>query len=157
MVMFSGAVVRKAHALAALALLALALPARPGEPVGDQVAATWRERAALAERRLAGRQLDACDRAVEEAFRSARGEVTKDGQRQYALAIRIEGRLLLVTYGYKGKRLDTFAVAALPAGWFAYQKADGKTLTVLLSDGPRCALDLCTSGPTADGPCEERR
>jgi hypothetical protein len=55
------------------------------------------------------------------------------------------------------ERLETFAMLALPPGWFALQKADSKTLTVLLSDGSKCALDLCTDGPTADGPCAEKR
>lgn len=140
---------------AALALLVLAGAAGAGERVDDPVASTWKERAALAEKRLGGQKLDACDRGVEEAFRSSRMEVTKDGRR-YVLPIRIDGKLLLVIYGYKGKELDTFALAALPAGWFAYQKADSKTLTVLLSDGSQCALDLCTSGPTAEGTCGGR-
>jgi hypothetical protein len=79
-------------------------------------------------------------------------EATKTG-RHVVLPIRIDGKLLLVTYDYKGTELYSFWMVALPAGWHAYQRADSKTLTVLLSEGSRCALDLCTSGPTAEGPC----
>ncbi len=129
-------------------------PAFAGEPVADPVRAVWRARAQLATKKLAGSGLDACDRGVELAFEEAEERASGD-HRLYMLAIRVDGKQLLVTYNYEGQRLESFGIAALPPGWFTVQKTESRTLTVLLSNGSKCALDLCTTDPGSDGPCAE--
>jgi hypothetical protein len=130
-------------------------PARAAETEPDAIGKAWRARAALAAKKLAGPGLDACDRGVEAAFQHP-SEKVSGNQRSFLLTIEVGDQAMMVSYSYEGQRLDSFAIVALPARWFALQKADSKTLTVLLGSG-KCALDLCTNDPLIDGPCVEKR
>jgi len=146
-----------AHILSFLAsIVILGAIVRPAAAGPDPVSAAWRARAELAAKRLAGPGLDACDRGVELAFQHPEEKVT-GSRRAFFLSIEVDGNAMLVTYSYEMQRLEAFGVVALPPGWFALQKAGSKTLTVLLSHGSKCALDLCTDDPTAGGPCAEKR
>lgn len=143
--------------LASIAIFgAVVRPADAGEVAPDPISAAWRARAELAGKKLAGPGLDACDRGVELAFQHPKENVS-GSRHDFLLAIEVDGKEMLVTYSYESQRLEAFGIVALPPRWFALQKADSKTLTVLLSNGSKCALDLCTNDPTADGPCAERR
>ncbi|NBD08515.1 hypothetical protein [Corallococcus silvisoli] len=126
-------------------------PTRGGAPVADSVAAAWRARVELATKRLEGARLDACDRAVELAFKSVEVS-TKDNQRRFGLVIEIEGKAMLVAWSYNGQKLVDFSIGALPPKWFLRQVAGQKTLTVLPAELD-CALDLCPPSPLANGPC----
>ncbi|QSQ19445.1 hypothetical protein JY651_29490 [Pyxidicoccus parkwayensis] len=126
-------------------------PARGGAPATDSVAAAWKTRAELASKRLESAGLDACDRAVEMAFKSATAS-SKGGKRMFALELAIKGKTMMVAWGYNGQKLDDFSIATLPPRWFIRQVAGHKTLSVLPSELD-CAFDLCPDDPLANGPC----
>ncbi|MGZ6162424.1 MAG: hypothetical protein ACXWLS_03765 [Myxococcaceae bacterium] len=128
---------------------------RADEPK-DQVDTTWRARKELAQSRIAKGGLDACDLALEKAFKTAKLTKEKD-VRSYDLTIDVDGRVLGAFYRYTGDKLDGFALVAMPSQWVAYQKADSKTIRFIVAPPQACAFSLCTSGPTADGPCETTR
>ena len=114
--------------------------------------ATWKARQDLARQRIAKGGLDACDLALERAFEASK-EKSEGGWRTYELAVDVEGQVLLAAYRYEGNRFDGFGLVRLPSKWVAYQRADSKTLRLLISEPHSCAFSLCTRGPTADGAC----
>lgn len=126
-------------------------PARGGTPTTDSVATAWKARAERASKRLEGAGLDACDRAVETAFKSA-ALSSKGGKRMAVLEIEINGKVMMVAWGYNGQKLADFSIGNLPPRWITRQVAGQKTLTVLSSDFD-CAFDLCPQDPLANGPC----
>ena len=97
--------------------------------------------------------LDPCDLAVERAFQSHEREV-EGAKRHFSLDIELDGARLIATYEYSGGKLAVFSLTGVPSSWALYQKAGSKTLTFQLGEG-RCAFDLCTAGPTPDGPCNK--
>ena len=119
--------------------------------------ASWKSRAELANRRLAAPALlDACDKALEQAFKKAKVDLADNGT-LYSLEIVIDGATALVTYAYfRSGDLDSFAVVSLPPGWVVYQKTKSKTLRFIVPGSAKCAFDLCTDGPTAEGRCAEK-
>lgn len=125
----------------------------PPTTPADPVEATWKARSELAKKRLEKGGLDPCDLAVERAFQSYEREV-EDAKRQFSLDIELDGARLIAKYEYAGGKLAVFGLTGVPSTWALYQKAGSKTLTFLLGEG-RCAFDLCTAGPTPDGPCNK--
>jgi hypothetical protein len=126
-----------------------------GESAREGVEATWKSRVELSTRRLAvPGLLDACDKAIEQAFQKSKPN-TGDTGTLYPLEIEIDGRKALVTYNYKGGQLDAFAVLSLPSSWILFQRPNSKTVRFVVGDA-KCAFDLCTNGPTAEGKCPEK-
>ena len=121
----------------------------------DAVDSTWSARGDLARKRIAAGGLDACDTAVEEAFRDAKATV-ESGVRDYGLDVHIGEERLVVLYRYKASRLEAFAMLHVPAEWAVYQPAGSKTLRFIV-DAQKCAFSLCTNGPTSDGPCDKKK
>jgi hypothetical protein len=144
--------------LAALGL-GLALGSSAGivraEKEPDAVSKAWRARAELAGRKLASGKLDACDRAVEEAFAAAREDNTGK-VRSFAMPLKLGGEAALVTYFYSGQTLESFTLGLMPKKWLIMQRATSKTVSIAPIGGD-CALDLCTNNPTVDGPCPDDR
>ncbi len=138
-----------------LALLLLghqaAISAENRPPAADVLDGAWKHRAQAARKKLSKPGLDACDGAVERGFEQFQMTRSKD-ERTYSLRIRINGQTMTASYVYRGARLGEFVVSALPPRWLAVQKANSKTLSVLVGDA-NCALDLCTNNPFSDGPC----
>jgi hypothetical protein len=122
---------------------------------GGPVERAWRARADLASRKLAQPGMDACDRAVEEAFRQPRTDTT-DGHRTYLLSIGNGREQMLVAYFYEQDVFKTFSIGALPPGWVVLQNAGKKTVTVR-PGGLKCVFDLCASDPLVEGACREDR
>jgi len=118
----------------------------------DDLSNTWHSRAERARAALKEPTLDACDKAYEHAYASAREENAGD-QRYFHLAFDIGTGRMRVAYVYEANRLANFLIVALPPQWLAVQKADGKTLSVLVQEA-QCAFDLCTNDPFAAGPCK---
>lgn len=125
----------------------------PATPPADPVEATWKARSEVARTRLEKGGLDPCDLAVERAFQSHEREV-EGAKRHFSLDIELDGARLIATYEYSGGKLAVFSLTGVPSSWALYQKAGSKTLTFQLGEG-RCAFDLCTAGPTPDGPCNK--
>lgn len=125
----------------------------PATTPADPVEATWKARSELAKKRLDKGGLDPCDLAVERAFQSYEREV-EGGKRRFSLDIELDGARLIALYEYAGGKLAVFSLTGVPSSWALYQKAGSKTLSFLLGEG-RCAFDLCTAGPTPDGPCNK--
>jgi hypothetical protein len=136
--------------------LSIASPTGPGpaprrDGPEDAVSRAWSLRAATATKRLGGKGLDACDRAVEQAFASAK--VKSNGtDRTWFLTVEVGGQQMLVGWAYEGTQLKDFVVGALPPRWFLRKPAGSRVLTVLVSTS-ECALDLCPDDPLADAPC----
>lgn len=141
--------------VAAISLLMLgstpSTPARGGSPGTDSVAAAWKARAELASKRLEGTGLDACDRAVEMAFKSP-DVGNNNGKRMFVLRLEIGGKAMMVGWGYDDQKLADFSIATLPPRWITRQVAGQKTLTVLPAES-NCAFDLCPNEPLANGRC----
>lgn len=131
-------------------------PAAGAASPSDPVDAAWKARAERAVKKLSDPKLDACDRAVEEAFRDAKQQGS-GGTKSYGLVIRVGARHMLVAFEYEGAKLIDFAMFNVPEKWMIHQPADSKTVSVVLGDGPRCAFDLCANDPFSDGPCAEKR
>ncbi|AKQ63250.1 hypothetical protein A176_000162 [Myxococcus hansupus] len=70
----------------------------------------------------------------------------------FALRIELEGKDMMVTWGYDGQKLADFGIVTLPPQWFIRQVAGQKTLTVLSSEF-ECAFDLCPDAPIAGSRC----
>jgi len=134
-----------------------ALLAIGATPTADGLEATWKSRAELANKRLATPALlDACDKAIEQAFTKAKAS-PGENDTLYSLEIDIDGDKALVTYDYyKSGALDSFAVVKLPTGWVMVQKTHSKTLRFIVPGNAKCAFDLCTDGPTTNGKCVEK-
>jgi hypothetical protein len=120
-------------------------------PAGDELAKKWAQRADAAAKRLVAPGLDACDIAVERAFKAAK-ESMKGDFRSFELNVDISGSALNASYSYKDGRLASFELYKLPSRWVARQRVGSKTLSILVADS-YCAFDLCTNDPFADGPC----
>ena len=130
-------------------------PAQTPDPAPDSVGKAWKTRTESAMKKLAAPGLDKCDKGLELAFQYP-NEVTTGTQRSFELLIDIDGQAMVASYSYEGKRMSTFALLALPPGWLAVQKADSKTLNILVT-GSNCSFDLCTNDPFTTGPCAEQR
>ena len=117
----------------------------------DEVGPAWRARAETASRNLSRGRLDACDMALEKAF--ANVEETNDKPfRSFHLVADVQGQSLHVAYSYRGTSLASFELIALPSPWVARQRVNSKTLSLLVAPA-RCAIDLCTNDPFAQGAC----
>jgi hypothetical protein len=130
------------------------LPAQSVDTVPDPVGKVWKARAEAAAKRLASPGLDKCDKGVELSFKQY-NEVTSGTKRSYELQIEIDRQEMVASYTYEGQRLTSFVLLALPPGWLAVQKADSKTLNILV-EGANCSFDLCTHDPFTAGACPEQ-
>jgi len=138
----------------ATVLVAIFLPVQPGnsaETGRDEIGNAWKARAAKAAKNLAGSGLDACDMAFERAFERPK-EGTSGSLRVFELTFDIRGKKMVATYSYDSGRLDAFGIVMLPQRWMAVQRANSKTLNILVAD-EHCAFDLCTRDPFSIGPC----
>lgn len=143
----------KQIAVAILCVVTLFLsqsPAQTPDPVGD----AWRSRAEAATKKLAKPGLDKCDKAVELAFQKP-NEVNTGKLRSFELLIEIDDQSMVASYSYAGSRLTSFVLILLPPDWLAVQKAESKTLNILV-EGSNCTFDLCTNDPFTPGPCAVR-
>jgi hypothetical protein len=132
-------------------MLQVQLPAQAADSAADTVEQAWKARAEAATKRLASPGLDRCDRGLELAFQQP-NQVTSGTQRSFELPIEIDRQAMVASYIYAGQRLTSFALLALPSGWLAVQKADSKTLNILVTSA-NCSFELCTSDPFAAGAC----
>ncbi len=138
--------------LLAMTVTALSLKAAvTAAPADDELVKSWAKRASTAKKRLAAPGLDACDMAVERAFQRVK-ESTTGKFRSFGLQVDISGKVLTASYSYRDGRLVSFELITLPGRWIARQRAESKTLSILVPDA-NCAFDLCTSDPFAAGPC----
>jgi hypothetical protein len=119
----------------------------------DTVAAAWKSRAGAAAKKLAAPGLDKCDTGLERAFQES-VETTSGKQRSFGLHVTIDGQTMVASYNYVGQRLNAFMLVELPPEWLAVQKAESKTLNILVQNSG-CTFDLCTNDPFATGPCGE--
>lgn len=113
----------------------------------------WKARAELATKKLEGKGLDECDRAVELAFQKFDTSSSREGTR-YALVIRIGAETLLAGYSYDAGKLKDFSLFNVPPKWMVHQPTGTKTISVVLGSGPKCAFDLCSDDPFSEGPCK---
>jgi hypothetical protein len=120
------------------------------DPVGN----AWRSRAEVATKKLAAPGLDKCDKAVELAFQHP-NEVTSGKLRSFELLIEIDSESMVASYSYAGQKLTSFVLIVLPPDWLAVQKAESKTLNIVVEDS-KCTFGLCTNDPFITGPCGER-
>ena len=118
----------------------------------DAVTKLWQARAALATQKLATGKLDACDRAVEEAFQRAK-EDSSGKLRSFSMPLKAGSGMAVVTYFYAGQTRESFTVGVIPRDWVLMQRATSKTLSFAI--GTACVFDLCTNNPTVDGPCPD--
>lgn len=140
-----------AFALACVVTLFLSQsPAQSADPVGD----AWKSRSEAATKKLAKPGLDKCDKAVELAFQKP-NEVNTGKLRSFELLIEIDNESMVASYSYAGQRLTSFVLILLPPDWIAVQKAESKTLNILV-EGSNCTFDLCTNDPFTPGPCAVR-
>lgn len=130
-------------------------PAQTPDSTSDLVGNAWRTRAEVATKKLVAPGLDKCDKAVELAFQKP-NVVTSGKQRNFELLIDIDGQAMVASYSYVGQQLTSFDLIILPPEWLAVQKAESKTLNILVA-GSNCTFDLCTNDPFITGPCAERR
>lgn len=137
--------------LGAVAALIFVVPAAALAASPDAVARAWQQRAEQAKRNLTGSGLDACDRALEQAFAGARASA-QGPRRSYELAIAVAGGTARMAFNYDGNRLSDFVLITLPDRWLGVQKPGSKTLSFLVADA-NCALDLCTDAPLAAAAC----
>lgn len=139
--------------LGAVAALIFVLPVAALAAPPDAVAKAWQQRAEQAKKNLTGSGLDACDRALEQAFASAQAS-TKGPRRSYELHIAVAGGTARMAFNYDGGRLSEYFLITLPDRWLAVQKPDSKTLSFLVADA-NCALDVCTDAPLAGSVCPQ--
>ena len=125
-------------------------PAQTSDSVGN----AWRSRAEAATKKLAKPGLDKCDKAVELAFQNP-NEVNTGRLRSFELLIEVDDQSMVASYSYAGQRLTSFVLILLPPDWLAVQKAESKTLNILVEDS-NCTFDLCTNDPFTTGPCALR-
>ena len=130
-------------------------PAQTPDSAPDLVGNAWRSRSEVATKKLATPGLDKCDKALELAFQHP-NEVTSGKQRSFELLIEIDSQAMVASYSYVGQRLTSFVLIVLPPEWLAVQKAESKTLNILV-EGSNCTFDLCTNDPFITGPCAERQ
>jgi hypothetical protein len=118
---------------------------------GDPIANAWRQRAQVAAKKLAEPGLDACDRGIELAFQKAK-ESTTGTIRTYELLVQVSKQTLRAAYSYEGQKLSSFELISLPPNWFARQRVDSKTLSIIVGTA-NCAMDFCTDNPLVPGSC----
>lgn len=128
----------------------LVVLAEPKNPIDD----AWAARATRATKKLEDTGLDACDRAVEVAFRDF-GVRRDPAGATYTLEIRVGAERMFAGYRYVGGKLDDFQLFGIPEKWMVHQPANSKTVSVVLGSGPRCAFDLCANDPFSEGPCRK--
>jgi len=129
-------------------------PAQTPDSAPDLVGNAWRSRAEAATKKLAKPGLDKCDKAVELAFQKP-NEVNTGKLRSFELLIEIDNQSMVASYSYAGERLTSFVLILLPPDWLAVQKAESKTLNIIV-EGSNCTFDLCTNDPFTTGPCAVR-
>lgn len=130
-------------------------PAQTPDSASDPIGNAWKSRAEAATKKLAAPGLDKCDKAVELAFQSP-NVVTSGKQRNFELLIDIDNQAMVASYSYTGQQLTSFVLIVLPPEWLAVQKAESKTLNILVADS-NCTFDLCTNDPFMSGACAERK
>ncbi len=134
-----------------LATLIAPLTDAIADSTGDQTANVWRQRARVAVKKLTEPGLDACDRGLELAFQQPK-ESTTGNLRTYDLFVQVSNQTLRASYSYKDQKLSSFQLISLPLNWFARQRVDSKTLSIIVGTA-NCVMDFCTNDPLVLGPC----
>ena len=110
----------------------------------------WKARAELATKKLEGKGLDECDRALELAFQKFGTTSGRNGT-THELVIRVGAETFLAAYTYDAGTLKDFSMFSVPSKWMVHQPTGTKTISVMTG---KCTFDLCSDDPFSDGPCK---